>query len=79
MKRRIVIALLAIAPTATLAPTAFGHATGHDPVMANLLARSHAATASPGKAFYVSGKGGQLDPWILNLIARKGYRVVSPR
>ena len=76
MTRRTIIALLAVASTAVLAATAFGQSSSDDLSMVSLVQRNDATATPSGQAFYVTSKDGKLDPWILNLIARKGYRVV---
>jgi len=79
MKRRIIIALVTAALTAMLVPTAVGQprATVLRKAKAGALARSRATSGPRGQAFYVSTRYGKLDPWVVNLIARNGYRVVS--
>jgi histidinol phosphatase-like PHP family hydrolase len=77
MKRRVIIALVAAALTAMLIPAAFGQPERHDQSMVSLSARNQAMATSRGQAFYVNTRYGELDPWIANLIARAGYRVVS--
>ena len=79
MRCRIVIALVAAALTAMLIPAAFGQPERHDQSMVSLSTRNQATVTSRGQAFYVDARYGELDPWIANLIARDGYRVVSSR
>ena len=64
MKRWLIIAVVAAALTAIAVPTGF--------------ATFQAAGHSPGsRDFYVNSRYGNPDPWMLNLIARMGYRQVS--
>jgi len=76
MKRWIITALFAAALTAMLIPAAFGQPRP-DRSTPDRSLRKQAMTEFRGQAFYMNTRYGALDPWIANLIAREGYRVVS--
>ena len=76
MKRWIITALFTAALMAMLGPGAFAQPRPHRS-MAGGLARKQTMTRFRGQAFYMNTRYGELDPWIANLIAREGYRVVS--